>query len=78
MQVQLSYGNTLPNFQNTFPTIGYEIQEQGPILVTRRYVSILGGIRFRQELITESVDHILSQVLVEDEWRRVGAIKPIA
>lgn len=78
MHIPLDYANTLPNFQNTFPRLVYEIQEQGPILVTRRYMLLSSTYICRQELVTESIDHMLQQVITEDEFRRIGKVYPVA
>jgi hypothetical protein len=77
MQIALNYPNSLPNFHNTFPRLCYEIEERGPILITRRYMILSAAYICREELITESVDHMLEQVLIENEWRQIGYVTQV-
>jgi hypothetical protein len=76
--IPLNYPNRLPNFHNTFPMLHYSIYEDGPILITKRQVRLRAGSWIgHQEMKTESIDHIMSQIIAEYEWESIGIVSRI-
>jgi hypothetical protein len=70
--IMLNHANHLPNFQHTNPRLEIEVREEGPILITKRRIIIAGNSVFRQEQTTESIDHMMQQVLEEEKWINKG------
>lgn len=76
--IPLNYPNRLPNFHNTYPSFHYEIYEDGPIFVTKREVRLSGGSQLmHREMTSESIDHIMDQILTEYQWQETGYVQRI-